>query len=381
MFEYLLREKYITNNSFTKFCDTSADTYTIWHMLMMASFSLRCHRIIECCKINYDERSEIKEFIDRRHLFKETHYIKILFAFMAVVIFVNLVFQLNFKGADLILIPYHFKICMNNPEQAQFYVSAFWVVINFIEEAILITYTYLIFINHIKQLIKFELFAFSMVWIIYPNVLRIGDFFTDSDGAYTDNDGHWTSWVCLGFLWICLVLNGYIPIILSFIKGSSLGYHFNPKLASNLYLFLSNESCFYSFYDFIKENETEKELFYFNLYTYMMKYRFKYTIEPDYYKVLDDAKYIYERFFSSSFSNMYLDVEITNGIKSNCQALGNDECYLDMFDDALVFVYVSLQQVYKNYKRSEGYQILIDNLNLNSYVQCKMCNTGLISKY
>ena len=80
-------------------------------------------------------------------------------------------------------------------------------------------------------------------------------------------------------------------------------------------------------------------------------------------------------------NNYYLDNDVVNNVKSNCQMLNKEECTYDMFDDALVVAYEQLQGTFKKYKRSEEYQILIDNLNLNSYIQCKMCNTGLISKY
>ena len=52
-----------------------------------------------------------------------------------------------------------------------------------------------------------------------------------------------------------------------------------------------------------------------------------------------------------------------------------------MFDDALIYSYECLEKVFRKYKKSEIYQILIDNLNLDSYIQCKMCNTGLINKF
>ena len=52
-----------------------------------------------------------------------------------------------------------------------------------------------------------------------------------------------------------------------------------------------------------------------------------------------------------------------------------------MFDDALCYTYEKLEKMFRQYNKTEEYQILIDNLNLNSYIQCKMCNTGLINKY
>jgi hypothetical protein len=343
---------------------------------MMISFILRCHRIIECCKINYDERTEIKEFLDKRYLFKEMYYIKILFSVMVVILFINLLFNLQFSDKDLNLIPYHFRNCMKNTENAQYYVALSWTIVNFMEEIILLTYTYYIFINHIKQLIKFELFAFMIVWIIYPNLLRFSDFILEVDSS--GKESHWTSWACCFFLWICLLLNGYLPIVFSIYDKTSLTYHFNPKLANNLYLFLSNEICFFSFFDYVKQNE--KDLYFFNLYIYILKYKFKYPIE-EYGKVLEEAKEIYSKFFSSNSIHNYLEIDITNKIKTNCHSLDIDEFSYDMFNEPLILAYEHLNNIYKKYRRSSDYQILIDNLNLNSYIQCKMCNTGLINKF
>lgn len=366
----------ISEDNFYLFCKIFPNNYVVCHFLMMISFLLRCHRIIESCKINYDERVEIKDFYDKRHLFKEIYYLKVLFAFMTVVLFINLLMNLQFSDMDLNLIPYHFRHCMVDQQRAQFYVTYSWIIINFFEGVVLITYTYLIFVNHIKQLIKFELCAFMIVWVIFPNFLRVSDFYLNAD---LDKDAHWTSWASCFFIWLSLLVNGYLPLIFSYFDRTSIPYHFNPKLANNIYLFLSNDFCYYSFYGYVEDKAND--LFYLNLYTKILKYKLKYTIEPDYYKVLDDAKDIYETYFSSNTNNNYIDVETTNKLKSICQMLYKDECNYDMFDDALNVAYEHLEVIYKKFKRSEEYQILLDNLNLNSYIQCKMCNTGLVSGY
>lgn len=366
---------YIDTDNFKLFCKIFPNNYLVCHFLMMISFILRCHRIIQCCKINYDERVEINEFYNKRYLFKERYYLKILFSFMMLVIFINFILNLQFSKSDFNLIPYNFRGCMSDPKRAQYYVGLMWVIINFIEDLIIVTYTYKIFINPIKQMIKVELLLFMLVWIVYPNVLRFCDFILDLDG---DQDSHITSYICCIFLWICLILNGYLPVIYSYFQDNSNIYHFNTKLSNNLYLFLSSEQGFYSFYDYVREKDDCR--YYLNLYVAIIKYKLKYTIEPDYYKVYEECKTIYEKYFAHIDRN-YLDIDTINKVKSNCQMLNKEECTYDMFDDALVISYEHLLNTFKNYKRSEEYQILVDNLNLNSYIQCKMCNTGLISKY
>jgi hypothetical protein len=367
----------ITNENFQLFCKIFPNNYMVFHFLMMISFILRCHRIIECCKIKYDERTEIKEFYERRYIFQENYYLKILFACIIVIMFLN--FLLNFETGSFVIIPYHFTKCMADVRKGQYFVSILWVVINFMEGVVLVTYTYFISINQIRQMIKCELFGFLAVWIIYPNVLRISDFAFNAD--LLSNESHWTSYVCCFFLYICLFINGYLPVISSYLDKTNTSYHFNPKLIQNFYLFLSNELCYYSFYEYLSSHSNDKDKFYIDFYTDMVKYKFKYTLEPDYYKVLEDANDIYNNYFSDPAIDRYIDIDIANKIKNACQMLSKEECTYEMFDEALVFCYVYLEKRFYDYKRSADYQILIDNLNLNSYIQCKMCNTGLINKY
>jgi len=356
------------------FCKLVPSNYFICHCLMIISYILRCHRIIECCKLNYDERTEIKEFYQRRYLFKERYYVKILFGCVVVIAFIILL--INMKEGEYLFIPYHFRYCMKDTEKMQYYVSFSWVIINFLEGLILATYTYLIAIENIKQLIKIELIAFLAIWFIYPNLLRFCDFVFYAD--YKESS-HWTAYVCCAFLWLCLLINGYIPIIFTYIDKLSISYHFNPKLANNLYLFLSDEYCFYSFYNFL--SDTGENIRHFNLYVDVMKFKLNYSIEPDFNKLLEEARHIYEEYFSSRGDLNFLDDEILNKIKSNCQMLNTGDCSYEMFDDALLNVYENLQEMFKKYKVSDEYQILIDNLNLNSYIQCKMSNTGLVNRY
>jgi hypothetical protein len=367
--------KYDSSEEFNIFCKIFANNYVIFHFLMMISFILRCCRIIECFKIKYDERNEIKKFIEKRHLFQEKYYIKILFTIMVIIIFINLIFTLQISENDMNLIPYHFSNCMSNEESGHFYVTLSWLVINFIEQIILLTYTYFLFMTQIKKLIKFELFAFMLVWIIYPNILRFSSLILNVGNSI---ESHWTAWTCCDFYWICLLLNGYLPIILSFYEKTSLIYQFNSKLANNLYLFLCNEICFYSFYDHIKSNE--KDMYFLNMYTYITKYRLKFDT-LSYTLLLEDSKEIYSKFFSSNSIQNYLEIEMTNKIKSKFHTLEINESSNDVFNEPLILAYNHLEELYKKYKRTTDYKILIDNLNLNSYIQCKMSNAGLISNF
>jgi len=276
---------------------------------------------------------------------------------------------------------------------------------------ILVTYAYFLSVNPIKQLIKLELNIFFGIWIIFPNFLRFSQFYIQKKDSDSIDNSHWTSYICIFFLYLCLIVNGYVPIISSYLEEKKLNYHFIPKLANNLYLFLSNEVCFYSFYEYILSiendnienysinsrspieqnnfaaNLSDKGIFFMNLYTDIMKFKLSYSLEPDDNEVLANARKVYEYFSNTSSENQRnklernFEVDILNKIKSKCLILNQKKFDYELFDDALAITYKNLYEIFLIYKRSEEFQILIDNLMLNSYIHCKMYNTGLINKF
>jgi hypothetical protein len=559
MLEDFYQKDEIQIQNFDLFCKVLPNNYLICHFLMIFSFILRCQRILACCNINTDERTEVELFYKNRYKFKERYYIKILFFLMCIVTFLNLMLNLQFE--NLILIPYHFKKCIKNDRISAFddrgnfdmlnleksnfdklklndkaYASGYnndidnhdndinglsninynfnssdkfiklkflqseikninkinanaelnnasfnkklkndnkknsienannshfelntynfnsnssfdidnklnnqinpstsnkintnyndddsahdklnseeWIIVNFIEHIILVTYSYFLGISPIKQLIKLELTAFFGVWIIYPNFLRFSQFYLQEENPQIIEISHWTSYVCVFFLYLCLIINGFIPIVASYLEEKKLNYHFIPKLANNLYLFLSNELCFFSFNDFLIKSEAEnienfsinsrspmetnafefnscktKGLFFLRLYTDIMTYKLSYSLEPDDNKVLANARVIYEYFSNSNKEisggklDKFFDVEVINNTKSYCLILNQGKFEYEMFDESLALTFKSLYEMFLVYRRSEEFQVLVDNLMVNSYIHCKMYNTGLINKF
>jgi hypothetical protein len=379
----------ISNNkdNFNYFCKAIPNNFIISHFLFIFSFVLRCHRIIECCKINFDERTEINQFYNRRFLFRENFYLKILLVGTIIVAFLNFLSDILYP--QILIIPYHFLRCIEDYPDASFAINMFWVIIMFIEGAVLLTYSFNLSINPIRQSIKFELYAFTIIWIIPPNCLKFGEFF-----IIDIQTSHWVSYISFMFLYVLLFINGYFPIILSYIHKKNIGYNFNSKLSTNLYLFLSNESCVLVFWKFLRTHYHERGQFFLDLYIDINKFKLKYTTLPNYSDVIEEGKAIYEKYFShtqsgthsrsfESSSNTldFLPFEIVNKIKSNCQILHKNDCNYEMFDEALLYAYEYLEDRFIEFKRRDEFQIINDNLNLSSYINCKMSNTGLINKF
>ena len=118
MLEDFYQKDEIQIQNFEIFCKVLPNNYLICRFLMIFSCILRCQRILACCKINTDERTEVESFYKNRYKFKERYYIKILFFLMCSITFLN--FMINLQFENLILIPYHFKKCIKQENKQSF---------------------------------------------------------------------------------------------------------------------------------------------------------------------------------------------------------------------------------------------------------------------
>ncbi len=105
-----------------------------------------------------------------------------------------------------------------------------------------------------------------------------------------------------------------------------------------------------------------------------MKFKFKYSLEAEYNKVVYEAKKIYNKYFGeSSKEKKFLNKEILNDVRKSCEMIDKGQCSYEMFDGLLVNVFEILQNKFVSFQKTEEYKILVQNLNMNSYIQYKMC--------
>ena len=192
----------------------------------------------------------------------------------------------------------------------------------------------------------------------------------------TSNDTTIILSITLAAFYVSLFLNGFFPIILSFSYKTSVAYHFEPKLTSNLYLFLANEHCYGTFNDFLRDSNQKDDVFYLKLYTSIMKYKLMYIAHEPEGEIVDEGKKINDTYFKepiSSYDEPFM--KIAQDI-SQSSAIKNET-----FDPALKYAYDYLSNKFLDFKRLPDFKVLIDKLSLNSYIQCKMNNVGLVNKF
>lgn len=88
-----------------------------------------------------------------------------------------------------------------------------WIIWNFIEQFVLITYIFKIFSKIVEEKIKMEIICFFILWFIYGFISTIFNYY------YPKNNESVNLIIIIVTLtvhYLSLFLNGYYPIILSF---------------------------------------------------------------------------------------------------------------------------------------------------------------------
>ena len=162
----------------------------------------------------------------------------------------------------------------------------------------------------------------------------------------------------------------------------STSYSFNPKLMNNFYLFLSNEICYNKFKSYLKINNQNLDNA-LQLYISIMNLKLGKKLNLDNELLLRDAEEINLEFFNNVnkanipkniFDKVIRDWKIIN--KNNM-----DERSLEIFDEALKYCYTELKKVFSDYKNTWEFKELFNKFFVTTFIQCRMCNNGLINKF
>ncbi len=354
-------------------------------VIMVVSFIMRCQRIVACCQISENEQSDKDQFVKKRYLYGEKYYVKLLgICCLAVMV---LVFVVIFAATSKKCAVPNFLTPIQDDKE-DFRLGLF-LIFHLLILMVLIQYCYLMIVNPVKQKIIIETVLFTVLFFIYTNAIAAIDYFkyefklvtVSGSPMYQINEKYQeiSFTVTFIFLLCCLILNGYFPVVLSYCYRTSIAYHFNPQLMNNLYLFLSNEECYGTFSEYIKEDE--EACFFLRVYTHIMKFKLEFLNEELIANCVEEAKDIMNAYFNGPSLN-YFDtatIEKINLIKNDVIREDNTNC--EMFDNALKFSFEKLSNRFLDFKNTVSYDILKKSISTQSYIQCKMSNTGLINKF
>ena len=217
--------------------------YYITNFIIIIPLCLRFHRIVKCCEINEEFSLEIKGTNIKKDKYQEKYYMKIM-----LVIFIALTAILLIANAIVTrteAITAKFLYLADNNKRLETANSIIWLMVNFIEHIVLLTFVFKICTNKIKQKLRFEIIASFVIWFIYSNLIGI----LEVPSIYVSSKLYIS--INLVMCYLFLIINAIIPIIMSYSYKNSTIYSYPPKLMNNLYLFLSNETCYIHFKNYL----------------------------------------------------------------------------------------------------------------------------------
>jgi len=331
------------------------------------AFSLRITKIIQSIHLTSalisSNRKKASIFYSKRYSLMDNFYFK-LFCFLSIIILIITFIKFFNNMEDYNFIPFLTGIPNKiTPEKVSLLKFNVWII--FVKSLIIITILYQILtFTNVKRNIKIILYLQNFVYLIYFQLIYFANMYTGSKTTFPHVIFYFFEIIEIGLIIIyTLYINKNDNMIITTI--------FNPKLVSDFYLFVSDEICYYSFSNYLNNNDVDKFLLY--LYIEIMKFKFKYSLEAEYNNVVYEAKKIYNKYFGdSSKENKYLNQEILNDVRKSCEMIDKGQCSYEMFDGLLVNVFEILQNKFVAFQKTEEYKILVQNLNMNSYIQYKI---------
>ena len=330
--------------------------YYVFRFTMLFSIILRYERIFVCMRIN------LETFTNKRYLLREKFYIRILIG-LSIILFGIIMLANKVKSHCFELGLFHASLNKN-----QIYVWIFW---NFFEQAILVTYLYRIYITKLNYILVLESNLLLIIMFLFSNLATF-------ISLKEKNDNDIFLYVSLIINYIYLILNGILPIFMSFCSEINIAYIFTPKLTNNLYLFLTNEECYESFNNYLIKRKDNSTLF-LKLYTYIMKFKLDMILDIPKQEKLYEANDLYNNYFIAN--SQQIDQVILQKIKDKCQILKLNSCHKELFNDGLQYVYNELNKIFLEYKNSDDFEKIYKKITDSSFIQCKMLNAGLINKF
>ena len=347
--------------------------YYLTNFLIMIPFCLRFHRITKCCEIQKDERADLQQLYQKRYLYEEGFYLKLTLIIMGIFTLILIISDAAIKFDDSFTANFLFAK-RENLKNAK---TMIWLVINFIEHLILLTYAYKICVNQLKQKLRFEIISFFIIWFLYSNVAY------SLEKSASEKNKDYNLLIIIISLVVCylfLFLNSILPILISCSYKYSTGYHFTPKLMNNLYLFLSNERCYKEFSNYLNRLPGNGST-YLRIYIQIMNYKLGFKLKVDNETGFQEACLIRDVYFRNDNMNEILSKDVVDKVKSECEGINNNHFTEGMFDEALTYCFNELGKLFNEFRKTDKFKELYEEFYMNSYIQCKMVNVGLVNKF
>ena len=360
--------------------------YSLFQIGIFISLTMRYFRLFLSCRNPEDSQNVQYNLFETKYYHYEYFYVRLIAVSILLALIASLVnYYVGNKNVGMFI--YEIEFNKNNDGiNGCFY---FWIIFSFLQTATFTTFDLLISKTHLNPDVYISQEISLVAFVNYIYSLSIGlSFLINNEVLEKDNFIKGTI-TLIPLIYNLLIY--FIVIALPFLYGvfnsTVIIYDLPGELCESLYLFLTKEKCFDAFHNYLKtnndiirnQNDREKGVFLLDLLICIFKFRLLVTNNESRTLIAEEINSIRINYLERGDLNNYLDKNLVQETIDLCTRYVNSNTLrANIFDKVAAEAYQFLDNKFKNFKASELFNKLKNELTEETNIRCKLTNFGLI---
>ena len=361
--------------------------YSLLQIGIFISLTMRYFRLFLSCRNPEDSQNVQYNLFETKYYHYEYFYVRLIAVSILLALIASLVnYFVGNKNVGMFI--YEIEFNKNNDGiNGCFY---FWIIFSFLQTATFTTFDLLISKTHLNPDVYISQEISLVAFVNYIYSLSIGlSFLIKHKVLEKDNNFIKGTITLIPLIYNLLIY--FIVIALPFLYGvfnsTVIIYDLPGELCESLYLFLTKEKCFDAFHNYLKtnndiirnQNDREKGVFLLDLLICIFKFRLLVTNNESRTLIVEEINNIRIDYLERGDLNNYLDKNLVQETIDLCTRYVNSNTLrANIFDKVAAEAYQFLDNKFKNFKASELFNKLKNELTEETNIRCKLTNFGLI---
>ena len=360
--------------------------YSLFQIGIFISLTMRYFRLFLSCRNPEDSQNVQYNLFETKYYHYEYFYVRLIAVSILLALIASLVnYYVGNKNVGMFI--YEIEFNKNNDGiNGCFY---FWIIFSFLQTATFTTFDLLISKTHLNPDVYISQEISLVAFVNYIYSLSIGLSFLINHKVLEKDNFIKGTITLIPLIYNLLIY--FIVIALPFLYGvfnsTVIIYDLPGELCESLYLFLTKEKCFDAFHNYLKtnndiirnQNDREKGVFLLDLLICIFKFRLLVTNNESRTLIAEEINSIRINYLERGDLNNYLDKNLVQETIDLCTRYVNSNTLrANIFDKVAAEAYQFLDNKFKNFKASELFNKLKNELTEETNIRCKLTNFGLI---
>ena len=360
--------------------------YSLLQIGIFISLTMRYFRLFLSCRNPEDSQNVQYNLFETKYYHYEYFYVRLIAVSILLALIASLVnYFVGNKNVGMFI--YEIEFNKNNDGiNGCFY---FWIIFSFLQTATFTTFDLLISKTHLNPDVYISQEISLVAFVNYIYSLSIGLSLLINNKVLEKDNFIKGTITLIPLIYNLLIY--FIVIALPFLYGvfnsTVIIYDLPGELCESLYLFLTKEKCFDAFHNYLKtnndiirnQNDREKGVFLLDLLICIFKFRLLVTNNESRTLIAEEINSIRINYLERGDLNNYLDKNLVQETIDLCTRYVNSNTLrANIFDKVAAEAYQFLDNKFKNFKASELFNKLKNELTEETNIRCKLTNFGLI---